>query len=327
MHFVVHEGAVLDRVDAVPDRPLHALRAVRVRGHLHAVVVRRRHDGRELLVGELRRAARFRDRQHAACRRDLDRVRAVLVALAHRLAAAVRAIADGVVARVGAGQERTERIRRIRMPAPRADRPARGENSRALDLSLGHRAPERDRRVEAVAEVPHCREAGEQRALRVHDGVVGAVGFALLDAVQLARAAVLGGQVHVHVHESGQHGRSRQVDDFVSVAGGCEAAVDRTDSIAVHHDGHALPRSGAHPVDELSRVYQRRGRSHSHRAEHGQGRQPDCKSHHDLDVSLLICLERDRTRRRAVRLRTAASSSGGLRRCRRCGCHRRGRAG
>ncbi len=148
---VVHERAMLDRVHAGAHRALDALGAVRMRGDLHVVVVRRGDDGRQLLVGELRGGARLRDRQHAAGRRDLDRVRAVLVALAHRLAAAVGAVADGVQARVLAVQERTPGVAGIRMSAAGPDRAAGGEDARAPHLALLDRAPERDRHAELVA--------------------------------------------------------------------------------------------------------------------------------------------------------------------------------
>ena len=160
------------------------------------------------------------------------------------------------------------------MAAPRADRAARREDARPLDLARGNRAPERDRDVPLVAEVAHGREARHQRALGIDDRIVGVVRLAILEVVELARAALFAGQVHVHVHEARQHGRAGQVHDFVAAAGSREAGVDGADVVAVHDDRDALARRVADAVDEAAGVDQRR-RGRSRRQERGQGRQAE----------------------------------------------------
>ncbi len=257
----------------------------------------------ELLVRELRRAARLRDRQHAAGRRDLDRIGAVLVALANGLAAAVGAAADRIEARVVAGEERAEGVGRVRVAAAGADRAAGGEDARPRDLARLDGTPERNRHVPLVAEVAHGREARHERALREHRGVVGPVRLALLEAVELARAAVLGGQVHVHVHETRHHGGLREVHDLVAGARRPEAALDPLDAVALDDDRHALAGCAAHAIDQAAGVDQRRRGRDARGQERGQGRKADCNAHRKTSGWTTGFLAGSRSRRRAARRR------------------------
>ena len=51
---VIHEGAVLDGIDTGANRALHALSAVRMRGHLETIITSSLHDAADLFLGELR---------------------------------------------------------------------------------------------------------------------------------------------------------------------------------------------------------------------------------------------------------------------------------
>ena len=97
MRLVVEIRAVLDRIDAGADRRFDA-RACRARAPRPSCRAgapsRRSHfisASRELL-----RRARVADRQHAARRRELDQVGAVLVLIPHRLRRFLRAVDDAV---------------------------------------------------------------------------------------------------------------------------------------------------------------------------------------------------------------------------------------
>src|SRR5581483_3118219 len=105
--WLVHEGAVLDRVDAADHGAADRLGAVGVGGDGEAVVVRGGDHRLDLLLGHLRVVGRAGFVEHAAGRHDLDQVGAVLVVLAHRLPGVRRAVDDallraGIAGEVGA---------------------------------------------------------------------------------------------------------------------------------------------------------------------------------------------------------------------------------
>ena len=158
--FVVHEGAVLDAVDAAAHRALDAFGTMSVRGHLEAIVPRRRDHGADLLFGHLRIGAVLGDRQHAAGGGDLDGVGAVLVTLAHRLARVLDAVDDAFFGtRIGRKLARPA-VGGIRMAAGAGDGLAGGDDARARHLAGIDGVAQRDRRAELVAEVAHRGEAG-----------------------------------------------------------------------------------------------------------------------------------------------------------------------
>jgi hypothetical protein len=92
----IHEGAVLDRIDAADDGAANGLGAVRVRGHDEPIVVRGRHHRANFLQGQLRVVAARALIEHAAGGHDLDEIVAQLVVLAHGFDRILRTVDDAV---------------------------------------------------------------------------------------------------------------------------------------------------------------------------------------------------------------------------------------
>ena len=97
LHVVgVHEGAMLDGIDAADHRAADGLGAVSVCGHDEAVVMRGGHHRANFFQGELRVVAARALIHDTARGHDLDHVVAELVVLAHRFGRILRTVDDAV---------------------------------------------------------------------------------------------------------------------------------------------------------------------------------------------------------------------------------------
>ena len=75
-----------------------------------------------------------------------------------------------------------------------------------------------------------------------------------LEALELARPAVLARQMHVHVHETGHQGRLAQIDDRIPGSGLTVSGLDRHDLAALDDHGACRQRTITDPIDHATGV-------------------------------------------------------------------------
>ena len=228
-----------------------------MRRHLEAVVARRRDDCADLVLGELRVQSALGDRQHAAGRGDLDQIGAVLVTLPHRLHRLGRAVDhafDGT--RVGSPEVIRPAVGGVCVATRGRDRLACGKDAWTGNLAGVDRVAQRDAGAERVAEVTHRGEARLQGPLRIHRAVERDVRAILPEAVDLAAARILAGQVDVHVHEARHQGRAAQVDHGVALACPAVTRLDGQDAPGLDHDRPLGEGAVRDTIDQATRMNQ-----------------------------------------------------------------------
>ena len=164
--------------------------------------MRRLHDGFQLCVGELLRKARRRVGQHAACRCDLDYVRAIANALTHGARAIVCARAYA-----GAAQDQRHVARHavgVAMSAVDADRACRGDDARPGYDAGRNASAQRKNGVSIGAKIGDRGEAGIQRLHREARAVDGLVRAGLDEFINAAVRALFAGDVDMAVDQAGQ---------------------------------------------------------------------------------------------------------------------------
>ncbi len=158
--FLVHEGAVLDRIHAADDGlPAYTFGAVCVRGNRETVVVRRRDDSLDLFQRHLRIVDAGAFVEHTAGWHDLDQVGAVLVVLAHGFPRIFGRIDDALLGTRIAGQISAISIGIVGVATGRADRTAGRVDARTGDDAGIDCIAQRDRIVLRIGEIADGRES------------------------------------------------------------------------------------------------------------------------------------------------------------------------
>ena len=232
-----------------------------VRGHRESVVARRGDDRADLFLGELRIEAVLRDREHTARGGDLDDIGSVLVPLADGLGRLLRTV-DHALERphLSAAQMLAPAVGRVGMPPGGRDRLAGGEDARARHFAGVDGVAQCDAGTERVAEIAYGGEARHERALRVHRPIERDIRTVLAEAVAGAAAAVLAGQVDMHVHQTRHQRRAAQVDDRIARIRRTVARLDGDDAAAVDHDGALGEHALGDAIDDTPGVDQGSGR-------------------------------------------------------------------
>ena len=183
----------------------------------------------------------------------------------------------------------TPAVGRVGMPAGGRDRLAGGEDARARHFAGVDGVAQCDAGTERVAEIAHGGEARHERALRVHRPIERDIRTVLAEGVAGAAAAVLAGQVDMHVHEARHQRRAAQIDDGVARTGRTEAGLDGDDPAAVDHEGTLGEHALGHAIDDTAGVDQggrrrRQGREGCGHREHCN-EQADARGHQRMPIS------------------------------------------
>ena len=237
---VVHQGAVLDRVHAGPDRPLDALGAVRVRRHVRAVQ-RRPPRPRRGSGPRSARARRGRSVSDITAPVAISLIRSAPPYRIRRTARVTSSTVSTTPTRSSAGTCSSASGARPLMSPP----PPRQPMKAPATIIRGPGRPAGVDRVAqgdvdegaVVADVAHAGEPGVQGVARVAHAGHGLLRAGARQHLGVALPAVdLAHEVGVAVDQAGQQGRAGQVEDG-GVGGRLVRGHDGGDPVTVDDDG------------------------------------------------------------------------------------------
>jgi hypothetical protein len=109
----------------------------------------------------------------------------------------------------------------------------------------------------------------------VHRGTQGVVGFVEEEFFGVGVFGMLGHEMSVHVHETGEHGEMSQIDQAITVTGRHKPGDDFSNAASFDFNGDVGLRLGTDAVDEPRCVDQNRtGRfAHNHQTAHNRHQQ------------------------------------------------------
>ena len=266
---------MLDGVHAGEQRIADAGGAVRMRGDLAAQRVRFVDQRLQFLQRVLRRTDLGALGQHAAGGTGLDEIGAELHVLPHLLPHGPGTVGHAVAHRLVLGRQQ---VVVAAVAAGDADGDAAGEDARTLDLAVRDGIAQRHVGVTGRARYPNRGEAGQQRGTRI----LRALDRRRRQRDRQAPVALQVGvamQVHVRIHQAGQHGFSRQV--VHRRAGRHRRARGRTDggdARVLDHDGLVVQHAPGFDIEQAAGL-DVGGRRERRRAGDGQDGGKDTQAH------------------------------------------------
>ena len=242
---------MLYRVHTSENGSLHAFCPMRMGGNLESIVSGGRDYGRYFLHGELRVLAALGLTQHATGGRNLDEIRAFLIAAAHCFVGISHPVHHAFGGARIAAQFFANAIGRISVSSGGGEALAGGEHSRARNQALLYRAAQYQRNPMGGAKVANSGESRHEGTLGIDNGLVGIVSGFEHKALHETRWAKLRHYVHVRVYPSWHHGGVGQVYGvgMLKVAG-----LNRRDAVSANQDAlFAEHLAGIH-IDQPSGV-------------------------------------------------------------------------